>query len=125
MLAAPLIAGNDVRHTTPEILALMTDKEAIAIDQDALGKEGWRFRAEPSREIWLRELANGEWAVVLLNAGDAPADLTIPFSKMWVIAGKFQIHDIWDKKDVGTNEKDFTKHLDSHDVAFLRLKPIK
>ena len=125
MLAAPLIAGNDVRHTTPEILALMTDKEAIAIDQDALGKEGWRFRAEPSREIWLRELANGEWAVVLLNTGDAAADLTIPFNKMWVIAGKFQIHDIWDKKDVGTNEKDFTKHLESHDVAFLHLKPIK
>jgi alpha-galactosidase len=125
LLAAPLIAGNDVRATTPEILALMTDREAIAIDQDALGKEGWRFRAEPSREIWLRELANGEWAVVLLNTGDTAADLTIPFSKMWVLAGKFQLRDIWDKKDAGTNEKDFTKHLESHDVAFLRLKPIK
>jgi alpha-galactosidase len=125
MLAAPLIAGNDVRHMTPEILAVMTDKEAIAIDQDSLGKEGWRFRAEPSREIWLRELANGEWAVVLLNTADAAADLTIPFSKMWVLNGKFQIRDIWDKKDIGTNEKDFTKHLESHDVAFLRLKPTK
>jgi len=125
MLAAPLIAGADVRHVTPEILAIMTNKEAIAIDQDPLGKEGWRFRAEPSREIWLRELANGEWAVVLLNTGDAAADLSVPFSKMWVLAGKFQIHDIWENKDVGTNEKDFTKRLESHDVAFLHLKPIK
>jgi alpha-galactosidase len=125
ILAAPLIAGNDVRSVTPEILAIMTDKEALAIDQDAAGKEGWRFRAEPNLEIWVRELGNGDWALALINTGDKPADLTVDFSHMWFFGGKCQIHDIWDKKDVGTTEKPFTKHLDTHDVAFLRLKPIK
>jgi len=125
VLAAPLMAGADVRKLSPEILAVMTDREALAIDQDSLGKEGWRFRAEPSQEIWVRELANGDWAIALLNTGDKPADLTLSFRDMWFIEGKRQIHDIWDKKDVGTNEKPFTKRLDSHDVAFLRLKLIK
>ena len=125
MLAAPLIAGNDVRNVSPEILALMTDKEALAIDQDAAGKEGWRFRADAKQEIWVRQLGNGDWALVLLNVGDTPADLTVNFGPMWFIGATCQIHDIWGKKDIGTTAKPFTTHLDSHDAAFLRLKPIK
>jgi alpha-galactosidase len=125
MLAAPLMAGNDVRRASPEIIALLTDKDALAIDQDPAGKEGWRYRAEPGREIWVRELAGGEWAVALLNTGDTAAELAVDFGHMWFLGGKCAIRDIWDKKDAGTTAKPFTKRLDSHDVALLRLKPIK
>ena len=126
ILAAPLMAGNDVTHMTPEITALLTDREAIAIDQDKLGKEGWRFRAEPGLEIWVRELSDGEWAVALLNTGKTTADLSVDFSHgWWFLGGNCAVRDVWDKKDVGTTEKKFTKRLDSHDAAFLRLKPIK
>jgi alpha-galactosidase len=125
LLAAPLMAGNDVRHMTPEILAVMTDREAIAIDQDPAGKEGWRFRAEPGREIWVRELANGDWAVALLNTGNQPADLSLDFGPMWFLGGKSRVRDIWDKKDAGTTAQPFTKRLAAHDVALLRLQPIK
>jgi len=103
----------------------MTDKEALAIDQDPAGKEGWRFRAEPGREIWVRELGNGDWAVALLNTGDTPADLAIDFHHMWFLGGECAIRDLWDKKDAGTTAKPFAKRLDSHDVALLRLTPIK
>ena len=125
MLAAPLMAGADIRHVSPEILAVMTDKEALAIDQDPAGKEGWRFRAEPGREIWVRELGNGDWAVALLNTGDTPADLSVDFHHMWFLGGECAIRDIWDKKDAGTTAKPFAKHLDSHDVALHRLSPLK
>jgi len=126
ILAAPLMAGNDVRHMTPEITALLTDRDAIAIDQDKLGKEGWRFRAEPGYEIWVRELSNGDWAVALLNAGKTPADLSVDFSHgWWFMGGKCAVRDVWEKKDAGTTEKAFTKRLESHDVALLRLTPIK
>ena len=125
MLAAPLMAGADIRRVSPEILAVMTDKEALAIDQDPAGKEGWRFRAEPGREIWVRELGNGDWAVALLNTGDTPADLSIDFGPMWFLGGECAIRNIWDKKDDGTTAKPFAKHLDSHDVALLRLSPLK
>jgi len=126
ILAAPLIAGNDVRKMSPEILAVMIDKEAIAVNQDPLGKEGWRFRAEPSHEIWVRELAGGDWAVALLNTGKEPAELSIDFSHgWWFTNGECSVRDIWEKKDVGTTATVFKKKLDSHDVAFLRLKPLK
>ncbi len=125
LIAAPLIAGNDVRKMSPEILAIMTDREALAIDQDSLGKEGWRFRAQPGYEIWVRELAGGDWAVALLNTGSTEADLSIDFPSMWVFGGKFAVRDIWDKRDAGMNDRVFTKHLASHDVALLRLTRVK
>ncbi len=126
MLAAPFMAGNDVRHMTPEIRAVLTDRDVIAIDQDPLGKQGWRFRTETGREIWLKELSGGEWAVCLLNTGEAPADLAIDFPSMWVLGkGPFAIRDLWDKRDAGTTAKPFTKRLEPHDVALLRLKPVK
>jgi alpha-galactosidase len=127
ILAAPLMAGNDVRKMTPEINALLIDREALAINQDSLGKQGWRFRAEKGREIWVRELAGGDWAVALLNTGDEPAELEIDFGHGWwfLNAEECSVRDIWDKKDVGTTKQVFKKRLDSHDVAYLRLKPIK
>lgn len=126
VLAAPLIAGNDVRKMSPEILAVMIDREAIAINQDSLGKQGWRFRAEPSHEIWVRELAGGDWAVALLNTGKETAELSIDFSHgWWFTNGECAVRDIWDKKDAGTTATTFKKKIDSHDVAFLRLKLIK
>jgi alpha-galactosidase len=125
ILAAPLMAGNDARHMTPEIRALMTDREALAIDQDPLGRQGWRFRAETGREIWVRELAGGDWAVVLLNSGAEPADLAIDFSHgWWFLPGECRIRDLWDKRDAGTTAQPFQKRIDAHDVAFLRLKRV-
>lgn len=127
ILAAPLMAGNDVRKMSPEINALLIDREALAINQDPLGKQGWRFRAEPGREIWVRELTGGDWAVALLNTGDSAAELEINFAHGWwfLNAEECAVRDIWDKKGVGTTKQVFRKRLDSHDVAFLRLTPLK
>jgi alpha-galactosidase len=123
MLAAPLMAGNDVRHMTPEIRTLLTDKDVIAIDQDALGKEGFRALAEPGKqiEIWVRELSGGEWAVCVLNTGVTAADLTVEWNRLWTIKGKREVRDVWAKKQVGDTSKPYVAHVESHDVALLRL----
>jgi len=126
VLAAPLIAGNDVRSMSADTLAILTNKDAIAVDQDALGKEGFRFRVETGREIWVRELANGEWAVCMLNTATTPADMTLDWSMTdWIFKGvKFKVHDIWANKDIGTTEQPLTQNVQSHDVVFVRLTPL-
>lgn len=126
LLAAPLMAGNDVRSMNTDTLAILTNKEAIAIDQDSLGKQGFRFRVETGREIWLRELANGEWALCMLNTGTASADLTIDWSiTNWTFKGvKFKIRDLWSGKDLGTTENPLTQTVQAHDVVFVRLTPL-
>lgn len=125
MLAAPLMAGNDVRHMSAEVRDLLTNKDVIAIDQDPAGKQGFRALSEPAKqtEIWVKELSNGEWAVCVLNTGTAAADLTVRWSELWTLHGKFNVHDVWAKKAVGDTSKPYTARVESHDVALLRLTP--
>ncbi len=70
MLAAPLMMGNDLRIMTDDILKILTDKDVIALDQDPLGKQGYRVIDEEGKEVWVKELSDGNWAVCMLN--DSP-----------------------------------------------------
>ena len=129
MIAAPLIAGNDVRHMDAQTTAILTNHDVIAIDQDPLGKEGFRALSEPSRniEVWAKELSNGEWAICALNTSSSTAELTINWDRFrwWFLKGTdFSLHDVWANKDVGTTEKPTTATVASHDVILLRLKPL-
>jgi len=125
ILAAPLMAGNDVRHMTEPIRAILTDKDVIAIDQDPLGKQGWRFRAETGREIWVKELSDGAWAVCVLNSGPAAADFTMDWSALPILQGEFAVRDLWAKKDLGTTREKCTGRVESHDVMLFRLTPAR
>ena len=127
MLAAPLMAGNDVRHMTPEIRDLLTNKDVIAINQDVAGKQGFRALAEPATntEIWVKELSNNEWAVCMLNTGTTASDLTVHWNRLWTIHGKYKVRDVWAKKDLGDNSQPYTAHVASHDVVLFRLTSAK
>ena len=127
ILAAPLMAGNDVRHMSEEVRALLTDKDVIAIDQDPLGKQGYRVLAEPSDniEIWVRELQNKEWAVAVLNTSQQAEELTVDWGYFhWFLHGNYEITDLWAKQPAGDTTKPFKATVQSHDIALLRLKPI-
>ena len=69
LLAAPLIAGNDVRSMTPEIKEILTNAEVIAVNQDKLGQEGRRVRKDGDVEVWSKAMADGSRAVILFNRG--------------------------------------------------------
>lgn len=72
ILAAPLIAGNDLRKMTKETNALLTNKEIIAINQDVTGMEGFQYNAKDSFEIYVKPLSNDDWAVCFLNRSHKP-----------------------------------------------------
>lgn len=67
IMAAPLIMSNDLRHISPQAKSLLQDKDVIAINQDPLGKQGYRLRKENSIEVWERPLSNLSWAVAIMN----------------------------------------------------------
>ena len=125
VLAAPLMAGNDVRIMSEEIRNIMTDEEVIAINQDPLGKQGYRFSQEPDKEVWVKELSNGDWAVCFLNAGDKAAEMKISWKELTFLKGDYKVRDLWEKKDIGTTKQDLSRTIDSHDVILVRLSPVK
>lgn len=136
MLAAPLIAGNDLRNMSAETVEILTNKEVIAVDQDKLGIQGFKFLSEDGLDVWLKPLVNGDWAVCFLNRSDEIKNVKYDWKKEYVNDGHsgivmdcknttYSIRDLWVKKDIGTTEKEFTAKISSHDVVMLRLTPIK
>ncbi len=121
MLAAPLMAGNDIRSMSEETRAILTNPAAIEIDQDPMGKQGYRFRDEGLFEIWKRELSKGEYAFCFLNRGEDPVDYTVNWDELDVESG-FMIRDIWSEKSAGKTDKTLKIKIGPHDVLFVRLE---
>ena len=136
MLAAPLIAGNDLRNMPKETIAILTNKEAIAVNQDSLGIQGFKYSAKDSLETWIKPLSKSEWAVCFLNRSASPQAISFPWKEHPIsdtFANReidfnqttFRIRDLWAKKDIGTTKKPFAGQVASHDVILLRLSPGK
>ncbi|MGI4826717.1 MAG: glycoside hydrolase family 27 protein [Janthinobacterium lividum] len=125
MMAAPLIAGNDVAHMTPDTRSILMNKEVIAVDQDPLGHAGRRVRREGDLEVWSRELANGDRAVVLLNRGASASPMQFTWSEIGLPnAIALHVRDVWQGHDLGVERHTYTvAQVPSHGVAMLVLHP--
>lgn len=120
ILAAPLLAGNDLSKMTPETIALLTNKEIVAIDQDAAGKQGDRLSAEGPVEIWVRPLADGSKAVGIFNRH--PGSLLATADLQQLGLGKApHARDVWAAKDLGKIEKPYRVQIPGHGVVVLRV----
>jgi alpha-galactosidase len=120
MLAAPLLAGNDLTKMTPETVALLTNREIIAIDQDRLGRQGDRVRAEGHLEIWARPLADGSQVIGLFNTFSRPQTVLFDFSEFG-FHGKVQVRDIWAAREMGELAGQQSLRVPGHDVILLRV----
>lgn len=134
MLAAPLIAGNDIRNMSTETHDILTNKEAIAIDQDSLGVQCFKMFGRGDFEVYAKPMSNNEVAICFLNRGEAPVNVDFNWKDFSIndgISGKsydfnktvFKLRDCWQKKDIGTTSTPFKSTVQPHDVILLTLKP--
>ena len=141
MIAAPLIAGNDLNEMDAFTKSILTNKEAIAINQDALGNQGFKIKDYGEFEIFYKPLANGEIAICLFNRYNEKIKIDLNWkdltSKVWSnnklleltakidrsdikLKNEFSIVDIWSKKTL-TTEKNLIVEIPAHDVVLMRL----
>jgi alpha-galactosidase len=126
MLAAPLLAGNDLRTMSLETLAILTNKEVIRVDQDPLGKQATRALVSPDsasvrQEIWTRPLANGAWAVAAFNRGLDSAAVEIDFTALHINTQGAAVRDLWAHRKVRVQDNKYTVTIPSHGVVMLRV----
>jgi alpha-galactosidase len=121
ILAAPLIAGNDLTKMTPYTLDLLGNREVIAVDQDPLGKQGFRVAQEGPFEVWMKPMADGSKVVGLFNRQRTPEQMTVDFSQIDVF-GDATVRDLWLKKDMGSFEDRVSAYVPSHGVVLIRVK---
>jgi alpha-galactosidase len=122
ILAAPLIATNDLRSLTPEIHEMLLNREVIAVDQDPAGIQGTRVRVEGDREVWMRPLSDGSRAVVLFNRGESSATIRV----RWTDIGRKQsdgleVRDLWKHQNQGSVKAGYSARVPSHGVVIIRV----
>ncbi|GAC1660481.1 MAG: hypothetical protein NVS9B4_11520 [Candidatus Acidiferrum sp.] len=122
ILAAPLLAGNDLRSMTPETKDMLTNAEVLAVDQDAKGVQGHRVWNEGPLEIWTKPLADGSQAVGLFNRGESILPITLDW-KMLGLSGSAKLRDLWEHKDLPTAQQSYTADVPKHGVVLLRVSP--
>jgi alpha-galactosidase len=133
MIAAPLIAGNDLRKMSAATKATLMDKDVIAINQDAAGIQGFKYAVKDSLETWFKPLSGGDWAVCFLNrsATAKPVDvnwsqqpITDPFfgHALETKTTPYRISDLWTKQEMGNTAKPLKASIPSHDVLMIRLR---
>jgi alpha-galactosidase len=124
MLAAPLMAGNDLKGMSPEIKEILTNKEVIAVDQDPLGREGRRVHKNGDLEVWAKQMGDGSRAVALLNRGASDADIAVTWEELGYPAHlSAGVRDLWAKKDLGKSTGSFSAKVVSHGVVMIRVEP--
>ena len=121
MLAAPLLAGNDLRTMTPAIDSILTNREVIAVDQDAAGQQGRRASVTGPQEIWTRTLANGDAAVAIFNRGDQSVMVATRWTDVGITFPVRRVRDLWMHRDVPSAIAAYTATVPPHGVAMLRL----
>jgi alpha-galactosidase len=121
LLAAPLLAGNDLSKMTPDTLAILTNPEVIAVDQDALGIQGHRVAQEGQLEVWVKLLADGSKAVGLFNRGESVMPVTAHFRDVGV-GDTATVRDLWEKRDLGVFNSSFTAQVPKHGVVLVKVK---
>ena len=120
MMAAPLIAGNDLRSMTADTQALLTNSEVIAVDQDPRGVQGTPISDSKTLEVWQKPLSGSRtYAVVLFNRTGAAADITLNLSVLHLCSAT--LRDLWTHTDLGTVSGQYTANVPSHGVTMLKV----
>jgi alpha-galactosidase len=135
ILAAPLITGNDLRTMSKETRDILTNREVIAVDQDALGVQGFQYSAKDNIEVWFKPLTGSDWAMVILNRNTSARQVSFDWKTEKVAdalskrdasfdTNEYSLRDLWARRDLGTTRRPLSADVAPHDVLMLRLKKL-
>lgn len=124
LLAAPLLAGNDLSHMKEADRRILTNKDAIAIDQDSLGRQGVRLHqaGDLDLDVWIRPLSHGRVAVGLFNRASTPQEVSVDLGAIGFPGGA-ALRDVWKEQDLGRHSDLFTNTVPGHGVTLLIVSP--
>lgn len=124
LMAAPLIAGNDIANMDEATRAILLNTDVIAVNQDPLGAQGRRVRDDGDLEVWSKPLADGSRAVILFNRGAATQTIAVNWTELGYPAGlQAEVRDLWAKKSLGKMKGRFAAPVAAHGVVMVTVKP--
>lgn len=122
LLAAPLMAGNDLRNMSAETRGILTNREVIAVDQDVLGKQGQCILKRDGIEIWAKPLHDGSRAVGIFNRSETMSDIKVTWAELGMMAKPGALRNLWLHQDLVPVQEGWEGRVPAHGVALLIAK---
>ena len=141
--SSPLIASLDLRHVKPELLNILINKDAIAVNQQYAGNAGDLLEEQGGQtsacqwgrcytfgkgEVWYKPLPGGEAAVALLNAQNTstgvPMRLNVSFASLAALGSdvdKCTVYDIWEGNSTEIQKEIVVEAVQPQSVKFFRI----
>jgi alpha-galactosidase len=120
LLAAPLMAGNDLIKMTPETLAILTNPEVIAVDQDSAGIQGRLIYQQGAIAVMMKPRADGSKAVGLFNREQGVVTVSVNFKDIG-LKDQAQVRDLWARKSLGNFNGSYAVDVPEHSVVLVRI----
>lgn len=134
ILSSPLILGNDLRKIKKETLDILRNKNVIAVNQDPLGIQGFKYTTiHDNVEVWVKQLDKGELSVCFFNRSENPIDLSFDwnahvikddlydFKISFAKNNVYRIKDLFLNEEIGKTDKVLTKKLGKNQSLLVRL----
>jgi alpha-galactosidase len=121
LLAAPLLAGNDLRSMDDETKSILMNTEVIAIDQDTVVKPARKISEQGALVVAARAINDKTWAVGLFNRGNAAAKMTVAWADLR-LHGKLRVRDLWAHQDLGKVADQFSAEVPAHGVVLITVR---
>ncbi|WP_441251729.1 NPCBM/NEW2 domain-containing protein [Kitasatospora sp. McL0602] len=122
-MSAPLLIGSDLRTASPETLSILTNKDIIAVDQDALGRQGTVVPSASGTTVMTKPLADGSRAVTLTNESSYATTVSTTVAALGIGGAKsYATKDLWSKKTGSVTDK-VSATVPGHGTVMLRVTP--
>lgn len=128
IFSAPLLIGCDLEKLDAFTLNLLTNNEVIAVNQDALGKQGTCMQTIGELRIYVKELEDGSKAVAFANFGRDKVKLSYADFVRLGIKGKQVVRDLWRQKDIAkinTANSNLAIDVPVHGVQYYKFSSVK
>ena len=122
LLAAPLMAGNDLRHMSAATLAILANREVIALDQDSLGRQGERVLSRDGLEVWVKPLHDGSRAIGVFNRTEGELAANFTWTELGGAGAPKQVRDLWAQRDLPATGARLVGTVPAHGVLLVRAR---
>ncbi len=125
LMSVPLLLGNDISKLDDFTLALLTNDEVNAVNQDPLGKQATIISRNEDIGVMAKDMEDGSKAAGLFNLADNGTQKVVLKWSDLGIKGKYIVRDLWRQKDLGTFENEFSSDVKQHGVLLVSLRRFK
>lgn len=121
LLAAPLFSSADLTKLTAAQLAVLTNREVIAVDQDPKGIQGRRISQTGPVQVWAKPLSGGRMAIGLINSGESPLPASVNFRELGY-SHPVRMQDLWEQKNLGMFNGSYSTTVPKHGVVLIEIR---